>query len=268
MAAALLLVPRMLFGLAADGFLVGYLRAGQRHFQIILALQPVGGDLQMDVALAGQQQLAGIRVMPGGQRQVFLHQLRERARQLHLVIAVGGVQRHGIDRGQRFRPGRVVGHPVGHMVTGGQRVAGGDRLHLAHCHHIAGTGFGYLREVRSQQMIEAANPRLAVRAGQHLPILHATAPDPGQRQLAGMGEMQRLEHLQQRFALRRDRLAPGGVGRVRDLVPQRLQQAVDAVILLRSTEKHRHDQVGLQILRQRAVDVVRLRHHVFQQLLQ
>ena len=52
----------------------------------------------MQLALAGQHRLAGLGVLPDGQRRVFLGELVQRAGQPHVVLVVGGRDRQRIDR--------------------------------------------------------------------------------------------------------------------------------------------------------------------------
>src|SRR3546814_4203109 len=72
-------------------------------------------------------------------------------------------------------------------------------------------------------------------------VLDLAAPDPRQRQLAGMRHVVALKDLDQR-------VAPGfaaepfqGRRRLRRLVAQRLHQAEDAVAALGGAEEDRHD---------------------------
>ena len=76
------------------------------------------------------------------------------------------------------------------------------------------------------------------------------------------------EHLRQRGAVRRYPVAGGGFRGVGHVVPQRLPQALDAVVVLRGAEQHADHGAARLAVVQRPVDLGGLERHVLQHLLQ
>ena len=77
----------------ADRLLVGGLGLGHLDLDVVFALQALGRDLEVDLALAPDQHLVGVGVVLDRDRGVLLDQLGDAARQLDLVLAVERLHR-------------------------------------------------------------------------------------------------------------------------------------------------------------------------------
>ena len=97
----------MLLHAAADGFLVAHLRAAMFHWQAEARFQPIEGNVQMNLPLAGEQKFMRVRIMGEGERGIFLGKLGQRRGQFHLIGAVLGIHRQDKERLERSRPGEV-----------------------------------------------------------------------------------------------------------------------------------------------------------------
>ncbi len=159
MAAGLALEARMLLHLGADRLLVADLRPARLDRQVVAQLQPLQRDLQMDVALAVQQQFVGIGIVVEAERGILLRQLRQGRRQLHLVIAVLGIDRQRIQRRQRLRPFESARR----LAARGQHIAGLQSIHAAKPDHLAGRPPS--RSCRSRCLSASAARRCAGRTG-------------------------------------------------------------------------------------------------------
>ena len=251
----------MLDRAAADRFLVFDLRPAGLDRQVVFQAQPVGGDLQMDLALTPEHELMGVRLMHDRQRRVFLAELGQRRRQLHLVIAILHGERQGEERGRRRRPAlRQL-----RFARCREQPAGGDIVHAGQRHHLADAGTGELGHLMSLEPGDAAHAAAAERhAVGQLARQHAR-----ERKLAGMGHVIGLEHLGHRIARLGHKAQPRrrGLG-PRHLMAQRLQQAAHAIVALGGAEEDGDDEVGGQILAQLLIDLVLRGHRILEQLLQ
>jgi hypothetical protein len=84
-AARLLGVLHLAVGRAGQRFLVGHLRAADARLDVELALQAVDDDLEVQLAHAGDDDLAGLLVGLDAERRVLGHQLPEADAELLLV---------------------------------------------------------------------------------------------------------------------------------------------------------------------------------------
>ena len=108
-AARLLLVPAVRLGAGGDRLAVGDARQLQVHVDAEAALQLRDGHLDVQLALAREQQFLGLRVARVADRRVLFHQARQRLADLVLVAAALrldriGQQRLGEGDGRERRP--------------------------------------------------------------------------------------------------------------------------------------------------------------------
>ncbi len=80
------------------GLLVGHLRATHVGLHVELPQHPVDDDLQMQLAHAGDDRLAGLGVVTGAERGVLLAQAQEGLHHAVLVVLGLGFDGHGNDR--------------------------------------------------------------------------------------------------------------------------------------------------------------------------
>ena len=98
-------------------------------------------------------------------------------------------------------------------------------------------------------------------------VIEMAGEHPGQRQLAAVLQMQRLEHIGQRLLLRRHAEPLRRLGDAGRFVPQRLHQPQHAVFARRGAEQHRADQAFAQFAGEIVEHRVARRLDVLQQLL-
>ena len=259
-AAGLALEAAMLGGRFADRFLVRHPRHMRLHLEVGLVRHAIEGDLQVQLPLAPDQHLLGVRVLLERQGGILFRQPADGAGELDLVAAVFGLHRQRIDRRQLLGPGQLV---LG-LARRRQDVAGIDLVHAAKRHHRAGPGAAHLVDIMS---LHAEQPGDA-RAVERHAVLDLAPPDAHQRQLAGMGHEAGLEHLGQGVAARADPAPGRRGGGVGHFVAQQLEEPADAVIAEAGAKQHRHDQALRHILGQVLVNLAFLRDHVLQELLE
>ena len=214
-AAGLALETRVLLRAFADGLLVGGL--GLRHLDrdVEFALQALGGDLQVDLALAPEQHLVGVRVVLHRDRAVLLDQLGDAAGQLDVVLPVERLDGEGEDG---FGPIRPEHARIGHAPRRGQEIAGLGLLHAPERDHLALAGPVDLPVVPAHHVEQAGD---ALAADGHA-VAQRAAPDAGEGHAPGVRQVQDSEHRGDRALTRGDPETLGGRGRLRRLVTQRL----------------------------------------------
>ena len=257
--AALALEARMLVGAALDRLAVWHRRGLPDHDQVLAVAQPVERDLQMHIALAPQHHLAQFGVLLELERRVFVDQSADRAGQLDIVATLLGMDRKAVDRLRALGLRQGLGLP-----RRGQHGAGTDLLHAGQPDDLARLGGRRFVVLRAEQAHDTGDPR----AVQHIAFGDRAAPDARQRQFARVRQVERLEHLRHRLAVRLDAEAGGRLLRARRLMAQCLPKTAGAVILGRGAEKHRHDQVLLKILGQVLVNFFLRGLHILEQLLE
>jgi hypothetical protein len=125
-AAGLLLVAPVPLGLALDRLAVGHLRRVEDHLHLVAALQLADDDLDVQLAGAGEQVLAGLRVAAGAQGGVLLEQAVQGVADLVLVALRLRLDGEG-DRRRRDRDPRQLRR----VVAVGESVAALRVLSLA-----------------------------------------------------------------------------------------------------------------------------------------
>ena len=118
----------------------------------------------------------GLAVGLDVQRRVLVGELGEGARELDLVVAVGGGDRERVHRLGVRAAAAAAPRSRGEHGAGAGAVEPGQR------HDLAGLGRADILLLAAEQPVDAADPHVA----QHRAVLDGAAPDPGQRQLAGM----------------------------------------------------------------------------------
>ncbi len=122
-AARLLRVLHFAVGRAGQRFLVSDLRLADRGLDAELALQPVDDDFEVQLAHAGDDDLAGLLVGLHVERRIFRHQLLKTDAELLLVGLRLGLDR---ERDDRLREVHRLEHD--RLLLVAQRVAGGNAL--------------------------------------------------------------------------------------------------------------------------------------------
>ena len=257
--AALTFEAGMLLGSLPDRLLVGDPGAPAVDREVVAAAQAVDGNLQMDVALPPQDHFLRIGILFELEGGVLLDQLADCACQLDVVGAPLGGDREAVGRLRTFRLRQWRG-----LAGRGQDGAGGDLLHSRQPDNLARLSSGNLLLLSADQAQQAGDAA----AVQHHAFGDRAAPDPNQRQLAGVRQVIGLEHLRQRLAFRSDPQPLGGLPGRRRLMAQRLPQPPYAKVRLPRAEKHRHHLRALQGAGQVLVDLLLGRFDLFEQLLE
>ena len=231
-----------------------------------LPVQALERHPEMHLALAPQYHLVGFLIVIEPQRRVLLHQLGDGAGELHLVLAVGDRDGKAIDAGsdgtERTSWRRLA-------LRRRHRLAGLNILEPAQRHGFAGTGDRDLARFLTHQMEHPGDPAHPGR-GRHAGSIRPTARRQAaltSDSLPPCGGVEGLQHLRDGFPLALETEAPAGRLDARRLVAQRLQQAQNAVAVLRRPEQHRGDQALGDLARQIGEHPIARRLHVVEQLL-
>src|ERR1700712_905015 len=142
---------------AADGLAVGHLRLADVRLDVELTAHAVDQDVQVQLAHAADDGLAGVVVLVDLERRVLLRQLLDGDTQLLLVglgLRLDGDLDHRIRERHRLEHDRVRGV--------GQRVAGGGLLQPHDGNDVAGRGRGQLFTLVGVHLIDLADALLAV----------------------------------------------------------------------------------------------------------
>ena len=257
--AGLLLVAPVRLGRPADRLLIGDARRLEGDLGPEARLQPVDHDLDVDLRQPGDDLVAGLRVAVQVDRRVLLLQAAQRGEDLVLVALGLGLDREGHDRlGQRQR-----GHRD-RLVAGGQPIAGARLLELGHGADVArpeGVRVALLAALGHDQRPDAL---LGVRAGvehlgvgPHNALVDAEEVDPS-GELIGL----RLEHEGEQLlvlvGLEGDlgQLEGAVLDRAREVLDDRVEQAVGAEVLGRHAAHHREDPAVVGAVLQRGDDLL------------
>ena len=135
-AAGLLGVPHLAVGRTRERFLVGDLRLADRRLDAELALQPVDDDLEVQLAHAGDDHLAGLLVGLHAEGRILGHQLLQADAELFLV---GLGLRLDRERDDRLREVHRLEHD--RLLLVAQRVAGRHALQADGRGDVAGVDF-------------------------------------------------------------------------------------------------------------------------------
>ena len=156
-AAGLADVAPLAVGLLRDRLPVGDLRLADVGADVELAHQAVDDDLEVQLAHAGDDRLAGVLVGVDAEGRILLHQLAERHAELLLVGLGLRLDRHRDDRlGEvhRLEHDRVLGIA--------DRVAGGDVLQADRGGDVAGPDLVDLLALVGVHLEQAADALVAV----------------------------------------------------------------------------------------------------------
>ncbi len=140
----------------ADGLAVSHLRLADVGFDLELALHAVDDDLEVQLAHAGDDGLAGFLVGVHAERRVFLRQLLQRDAHLLLVGLGLGLDGHG---DHRLREDHLLEHDD--LVRVGERLAGGHVFQAHGRGDVAGADFLDLVAVVGVHLQQAADALLA-----------------------------------------------------------------------------------------------------------
>src|SRR5262245_1496782 len=237
-----------------DRLAVGDLGLADVGLDAELALHPVDQHLEVELAHARDDGLAGLLVGTDRERRVLVGQPLDRRTQLVLVALALRLDRDVDDRsreGHRLEDDRVA------LVA--QRLAGGGVLEAHHRDDLAGADARDLLALVGVHPVDLADP-LAALLGRIEDLgagLEATGVDPDVGQLAEVrvshdlegqrGERLRLAGLADHDGLlvtHRVSLDGGDVGRRRQVGDHCVQQRLDALVLERGAAQHRRQLVA------------------------
>ena len=150
-------------GRGGERFLVGDLRLADARLDAELALEAIDDDLEMQLAHAGDDHLAGLLVGADAERRIFRHQLRHAVAELFLIrlgLRLDGERDHRLRKIHRLEQNRLL------LV--GQGVAGRDRLEAHGRGDVAREHFLDLFPLVRVHLQEPADAlRLALRGIEH-----------------------------------------------------------------------------------------------------
>ena len=251
-AAGLLRVAHLPVGRTRQRFLVSDLRSARRRFDVELALQPVDDDLEVKLAHAGDDDLAGLLIGLHAERRILRHQLLQADAELLLV---GLRLRLDGERDHRFREVHRLEHD--RLLLVADRVAGRDRLQPDRRGDVAGVDFlDFFALVRVHLQQPAETLRLLLggvvdgRTGRHDARVDADERELTDERVGHDLERQRRER---RVVGRRpldERLGTlvgiephdrRHVDRRRQVVDDRVEQRLHALVLERRPADDRHE---------------------------
>ena len=243
-----------LLHLAADGLPVGHLGLADVRLDVELAAHPVHQDVQVQLAHAGDDRLTGLLVVADAEGRVLLGEALDRGTELLLVGLALRLDRHRDDRLRERH--RLQDHRVRRVA---ERVAGGGLLETLYGDDVPGRGRGALLTLVGVHLVDLADPLLAVLGG----VQHRGAGLQGAGVDADVGELaqvlvghdlegERGERLARvgvpldRHGLVADLVAgdPADVHRARQVVHDRVEHRLDALVLERAAAQHRGDPTG------------------------
>ena len=185
-----------------DRLAVGHLRRMEDDVDVVAVLQLGDGDLDVELAVAGEQVLVALGVAPGVEGEVLVDQpVRGRRRSSPRPPCDFGSTANAI-----AASGTLIQRDAERLVLGAQRVAGDGDLQLGDGADVAGDR----APARSPPACPASSCRLPTRSAPRRGVpdvgvgVERAGDDAQERDLAGEGIGERLEH-QRRRAARRDR---------------------------------------------------------------
>src|SRR6478752_9815215 len=238
----------------ADGLAVGHLRLADGRLDAELALHAVDQDLEVELAHAGDDRLAGLFVGLDREGRVLVGEALDRGAQLLLVALRLGLDR---DLDHRGRERHRLEHDL--VVRVAERVTGLGVLQTHHGHDLAGADRSDLLTLVGVHLVDLADPLLAAvdrvdhgRAGLELARVDADvdqlAEVRGRGDLVGeAGErlaVGRLANDDLVLVLDRVALDAVDVERRRQELDDRVEQGLDALVLERGAAQDRVELVG------------------------
>ncbi len=257
--ARLLLVAAVLADRLADGFAVADLRRVALHVDAVAALEAADDGVQMLVVDATKADFVIGIVMLDDERRVLLGEPLQRARQLDVVLAVGGLD------GEGAVPRRIFDLDRRRDLARPEPLAGPDVVHLGDGDDIAGPGFADLLRLFALDLEHrsgagmVAGVGLQVGAFRDLSAERAAEGEPAHRSVL------HLEGVDRRV---RDGEAAGGRFRTGRFVTQRLEQAAHAPGTGRASEQDGHAEALAGFAREVCNHAVLLGGLVHEQLLE
>ena len=152
-AAGLLFVAALRLALLANGFPVSHSGHGQIHIHAELRLQLGNHHIQMLLAQAADDLLAGLGIHAVGQGGILFHQAGQRAADLALVALLGHTDGHG-QCGRGECGSRQLDHTAG-LTQGIAGLGGGQLGHCADVARADGGGVGLLFALDVEQLAHA-----------------------------------------------------------------------------------------------------------------
>ncbi len=253
----------MLIGLL-DGFAVADGRRPRAHRHGKAVGKALGGDAQVHFALAPDHHVVVLGVVHDGERGVFLGELGEGLPQLDVVLAL--LRLHG--DGEHRRIGLHLDERSVCLLAGGQRIAGLGLVELAEGNGLAGSRRAALFGVLPHELEYRGDaPGFAGRRIQGGAVADLARQHAGNRHLAAMRGVQRLQHQRQRLAAGLGTEARGDFCHARHLMADRLEQTQHAVGAGGGADQHRADDAVAQFLGEIVEHLVARRLDVLEQLL-
>ena len=253
-----------LVGFLADGLAVGDLRGADVGFDLELTQQTVDDDLQMELAHAGDDGLAGLFVGPGLEGRVLFRQLGQR--DAHLLGTGLGL---GLDGHADDRVGEVHALENDRVLFVAQGIAGGGVLQADSRSDIARIDGLDILTVVGVHLQDAADTLVLIldRVVDGGAGVQRAGVDTEEAQLADIGVGHDLERQggERLFVGRDTRLFLAGlgvgaldgldVGRGGHIVDDGVQQLLHAAVLVGGTADDGHDLVGDGGLAQARLDL-------------
>ena len=263
LAAGLTRVFRLLIDLLANGLLIGDLRRADVCLDLELTEQAVNDNFQMKFSHAGDDRLAGFFIGVGFECRILLRELRERDAHLFLPGLGLRLDRHTNDR---LGEDHVFEHDGVLLVA--ERIARSGILQADGRGDIAGIDNGEILSVVRVHEQDPAHTLALLFVGVHdgLACLQRTGVHAEERQLANIGIRHDLEGQRgerslvrglTRFFLVGLRVDAGNcmlVQRGRHILDNRIQQFLNALILVRRAAGDRNDLVADRRAAQRGAD--------------
>ena len=235
MPARLFLVAAALGHRAPDRLAIADARRARPHLDSIAPLQPRQDGRQMLVVDTAQPHFVARLVMLEAQRRILLDQPRQRARQLDVILAVGGLDRQRDVTGRQFD---VMG---GCQLPDTDPLARLQPVDLGHRDNVAVVRFGHFAGRRALDREQGAQPSaLAIARADIRSLADLAAQRARQSQPPDRSAMADLEGVERGVGHAQP---PRGGGRPRRLMAQRLEQPANARPAAGRSEQHRNPQI-------------------------
>src|SRR3989440_1108462 len=250
--AGLLLVRVLDFSALGNALAERHLRRADIGVDLVGAAQNVDLDVEMEFAHALEDGLAGLLVGRDAERRIFRGELRQRDAELFLVGLRLRLDRdfdHRLREFHLFQDHRLVGIA--------QRVAGARFLQASECYDVAGKRFLDVFAVVGMHQQHAADALLAVArriddagAGQQRAGIDAAEGDGADERVVHDLERQQSQRLlvvrqaHDFVAVFIEALDGGHVDRRRQIIHDRVEQGLHALVLERRAAQHREERAG------------------------
>ena len=217
---------------------------------------------EMHIALPPQHHLAHVLTVGQRDRGVLLDDLADRRGELDLVLLLlggDGETEHGLGNRRHFDRRRLA-------LLRSQRFAGLDAFEPAEGDGVARVRLAALGRLLAEQGENARDALVVGAAIDRGAVGEGAGQHAGKRQLAAMGGVKRLEDVGARRRVSDPEALSCGSDK-RGFMPQRLEQAQNAVAVLGRAEQNGADQPVAKLGGKIVEHLVARRRHVLEQLL-